>query len=73
MSSSKEGVMAAIMAVVDQLAEEEAQAAAIPAPRHQMSLWKYSGLQEMMSMRVLWQMKLGRSAAALTYLTRRRS
>ena len=73
MSSSKEGVMAAIMAVVDQLAEEEAQAAAIPTPRHEMSFWKYSGLQEMMSMRILWQLKLGKSAATLTHLTRRRS
>ena len=73
MSSSKEGVMAAIMAVVDHLAEEEAQAAAIPAPRHEMSFWKYSGLQEMMSMRILWQLKLGKSAATLTHLTRRRS
>lgn len=72
MSNSKEGVMAAIMAAVDHLAEEEALSAAVPVPRYEMSFWKHSGLQGMMSMRILWQLRLGKSAAALTHLARRR-
>jgi hypothetical protein len=64
--------MAAIMAVVDQLAEEESMSAAVPVPRREMSFWKYSGLQEMMSMRILWQLRMGESAAALAQQIRRR-
>jgi len=58
--------MAAIMAAVDQLEEEESLTAAVPVPRREMSFWKYSGLQEMMNMRILWQLRLGKSAATLT-------
>jgi len=52
--------MAAIMAVIDQLAEEEAPTAAVPRAGYEMSFWKYSGLQEMMSMRILWQLRMGK-------------
>ena len=53
--------MAAIMAVIDQLEEEEAPtAAAVPRPGYGISFWKYSGLQEMMNMRTLWQLRLGK-------------
>jgi len=58
--------MAAIMAAVDQLEEEESLTAAVPVPRREMSFWKYSGLQEMMNMRILWQLRLEKSAATLT-------
>jgi len=56
--------MAAIMTAIDQLMEEEAQALAIP-PRtsYEPSFWKYAGLQEMMSMRVLWQLRIGKAQA----------
>ena len=64
--------MAAIMAAVDQLEEEESLTAAVPVPRREMSFWKYSGLQEMMSMRILWQLRLEKSAAALAQQIRRR-
>jgi len=60
--SSKEGVMAAIMAAIDQLGEEEAIALAampLPQPRPGLSPWKYQGLNEIMSMRMLWQLRLG--------------
>jgi len=60
--SDKAGVMAAIMAAIDQVMEEEAQALAMPPPpRYELSFWKYAGLEEMMSMRVLWQMRIGRA------------
>jgi len=52
--------MAAIMMAIDQLMEEEAQALAVPPrPRYEPSFWKYAGLEEIMSMRVLWQLKKG--------------
>jgi hypothetical protein len=58
--SDKAGVMAAIMMAIDQLMEEEAQALAVPPrPRYEPSFWKYAGLEEIMSMRVLWQLKKG--------------
>ena len=72
MSNSKEGVMAAIMAVVDQLQKEELLTpAAVAKPSYGMSPWKYAGLQEMMNMRILWQLRLGTSATALVHLKRR--
>ena len=53
--------MAAIMAVVDQLEKEEVLTpAAVARPSYGMSPWKYAGLQEMMNMRVLWQLRLGK-------------
>ena len=59
--------MAAIMAVVDHLEKEEVLTpAAVARPSYGMSLWKYAGLQEMMNMRILWQLRLEKSAAALT-------
>lgn len=62
--SDKAGVMAAIMVAIDHLMEEEAQALAVPpGPRYELSFWKYAGLEEMMSMRVLWQMRIGRTQA----------
>lgn len=65
--SNKEGVMAAIMAAIDQLGEEEAMAmAAMPLlpPRPGLSPWKYQGLNEIMSMRILWQLRMGRGASS---------
>lgn len=65
--SHKEGVMAAIMAAIDQLEEEEAIAlAAMPLlpPRPGLSPWKYQGLNEIMSMRILWQLRMGRGAGS---------
>ena len=57
MSNSKEGVMAAILAVIDQIeAGESLTAAAEPSPSYGISFWKYSGLQEIMSMRMLGQL-----------------
>ena len=54
--------MAAIMVAIDQIMEEEAQALAMPPrPRYEPSFWKYAGLEEIMSMRVLWQMRLGKA------------
>ncbi|MFQ5925338.1 MAG: hypothetical protein ACE5IE_05020 [Dehalococcoidia bacterium] len=61
--SGKEGVTAAIMAAIDQLEEEEAMAVAatpLPAPHPGLSPWKYQGLHEIMSMRILWQLRRGR-------------
>jgi len=53
----KEGVMAAIMAALNQFEEEEALAApAIPRPG--ISHWKHWGLGEMMRMRILWQLRI---------------
>jgi len=65
--SNKEGVMAAIMAAIDQLGEEEAIALAampLPPPRPGLSPWRYQGLNEMMSMRMLWQLRVGRGAGS---------
>ena len=60
--SDEAGVMAAIMVAIDQIMEEEAQALAMPPrPRYEPSFWKYAGLEEIMSMRVLWQMRLGKA------------
>jgi len=73
MSKSKEGVTAAIMAAIHQFEEEEALPVPVPKPHYAISFWKYSGLQEMMSMRMLWQLKMGKSAAAVALLARRRS
>lgn len=54
------GVMAAIMAAIEQFEEEEAIALApIPMPRLEFSPWKYWGLGEMMRMRVVWQLRKG--------------
>jgi len=62
--SDKTGVMAAIMTAIDQLMEEEAQALAMPPrPSYEPSFWKYAGLEEMMSMRVLWQLRIGKAQA----------
>ena len=59
--------MAAVMAVVDQLEEEEALTpVAVARPSYGMSPWKYAGLQEMMNMRILWQLRLEKSATTLT-------
>ena len=53
----KEGVMAAVMAAIDQFEEEETLVA--PAiPRIGISYWKYWGLGEMMRMRILWQLRI---------------
>lgn len=62
----KAGVMAAILTAIDQLMEEEAQALAVmPRPRYEPSFWKYAGLEEIMSMRMLWQMRIeGRKLAS---------
>jgi len=65
--SNKEGVMAAIMAAIDQLGEEEAIALVampLPSPRPGLSPWRYQGLNEMMSMRILWQLRVGRGAGS---------
>jgi len=57
--NGKDGVMAAIMAAIDQFEEEEAIAlAAMPGPRLEFSPWKYWGLGEMMRMRILWQLRI---------------
>ena len=67
--SSKEGVMAAIMAAIDQLEEEEVIALAampLPPPRPGLSPWRYQGLNEIMSMRMLWQLRVGRGAGSPT-------
>ena len=56
--------MAAIMVAIDQLMEEEAQVLAVtPRPRYEPSFWKYAGREEMMRMRALWQMRIGRAKA----------
>jgi len=56
--------MAAIMVAIDQLMEEEEQALAVtPRPRYELSFWKYAGREELMRMRVLWQMRIGRTQA----------
>jgi hypothetical protein len=56
----KQGVMAAIIAAIDQFEEEEAIAlAAMPTPRLEFSPWKYWGLGEMMRMRALCQLRIG--------------
>lgn len=68
--SDKEGVMAAIMVAIDQLMEEEARV--VPGPRYEFSFWKYAGLEEMMRMRTLCQMRIGKSASRLAHLRRRR-
>jgi len=58
--SEKAGVIAAILAAIEQYEEEEAIALAqIPVPRLQFSPWKYWGLGEMMRMRILWQLRKG--------------
>ena len=59
--------MAAIMAAIDQLGKEEAIALAampLPPPRPGLSPWRYQGLNEMMSMRMLWQLRVGRGAGS---------
>jgi hypothetical protein len=53
----KEGIMAAIMAAIDQF-EEEKTLAIPPGPRLEFSPWKYWGLGEMMRMRILWQLRI---------------
>jgi hypothetical protein len=63
--NGKEGVMAAIMAAIDQFEEEEVIAMAampLPPPRLAFSPWKYWGLNEMMRMRILWQLRKGSQA-----------
>ncbi|MCK4963800.1 MAG: hypothetical protein KAS54_01870 [Dehalococcoidia bacterium] len=62
--SDKAGVMAAIMTAIDQIMQEETQALAMPPrPRYEPNFWKYAGLEEMMRMRVLWQLRIGRVQA----------
>lgn len=55
------GVMAAIMAAIDEDMEQEMTLAAVPLPRPrpEFSPWKYWGLVEMMRMRILWQLRKG--------------
>jgi len=56
----KAGVIAAIMAAIDQFEEEEAIAlTTMPVPRLEFSPWKYWGLTEMMRMRILCQLRKG--------------
>lgn len=60
--NEERGIMAAIMAAIDQFEEEEAMALAampLPSPRLEFSPWKYWGLGEMMRMRILWQLRKG--------------
>ncbi len=58
--NEKEGIMAAIMAAIDRFEEEEALAVAptLPRPRLTFSPWKYWGLEEMMRMRIIWQLRI---------------
>jgi len=52
----KEGVMAAILAAIDQFEQEQVLVA--PAiPRTGMSYWKYWGLAEMMRLRISRQLR----------------
>jgi hypothetical protein len=52
------GVMAAIAAAIDMFEAEEAQATAVK-PRPQVtSNWKYRGIDEMMRMRTMWQLRM---------------
>jgi len=60
----KSGVMAAIMAAIDQHMEEE-MAVPPPTPGPGVSLWKYYGLGEMMRLRTLWQLRIGGGAGIL--------
>jgi hypothetical protein len=54
----KSSVMAAIAAAIDMFEEEEAQATAVK-PRPQVtSNWKYRGIDEMMRMRTLCQLRM---------------
>lgn len=56
----KGGVMAAILAAIEQFEEEEAiTLTQMPAPRLLFSPWKYWGLGEMMRMRIAWQLRKG--------------
>lgn len=56
----KGGVMAAILAAIEQFEEEEViTLAQMPVPRLPFSPWKYWGLGEMMRMRILWQLRKG--------------
>lgn len=58
--NEKSGVMAAIMAAIEQFEEEEAIALAErPVPSFQFSPWKHWGLGEMMRMRIVWQLRRG--------------
>ena len=61
--------MAAIMVVIEQLIEEEAQAT--PSSPLGLTPWKHWGLEEMMNMRILCQLRMGRSASSLAHLRRR--
>jgi len=59
----KKGIMVAITAAVSAYLEEEArdrQAAALPRrrPTPPMSMWRFSGRDEIMRMRTLWQRRI---------------
>jgi hypothetical protein len=55
--NEKEGVMAAILAAIDQFEQEQVLVA--PAiPRTGMSYWKYRALREVMRMRISWQLRI---------------
>jgi hypothetical protein len=73
--SSRERVMAAILAAINEFEAEEALAVAAPRvapqPPYAVNVWKYAGLQETMNMRRLWQLRLTSNPKTIVIARRR--
>ena len=73
--TSRERVMAAILAAINEFEAEEATALAAPKvtprPAYGVNLWKYAGLQENMNMRQLWQLRLTSNPKTIVIARRR--